>query len=202
VVLRKVEKGTYIDLDIHRRLAVGSLDLFEVESLWRNHAYELVELGDGYKALKLSEDYEVVREAAYSLLKDFSVSIAGLYIGINAMMNRNLAVIEKIAFEENFSMHLHLYLNLVYCITCELFGSEAKLLLRYKQEDAPITMNLCRNLRVPYPYPIVAIIWAYASKALLEINRNRKVGVIPQIMRQPASKGIGVLLDYVRERSR
>lgn len=112
VVMRKVEKGTYVDLDIHKRLAVGSLDLFEVESLWRNHAYEMIELGDGYNAPKLSEDYEVVREAAYSLLKDFNLSIAGLYLGINAMMNRDLVVIEKIAVEENFSLHLHLYMDL------------------------------------------------------------------------------------------
>ncbi|MGD0995010.1 MAG: hypothetical protein ABR909_05740 [Candidatus Bathyarchaeia archaeon] len=201
IVLRKIEKGNYVDLDIHKRLAVGSLDLFEVKSLWQNHAYELIRLGEGYEATKLSEDYEVVREAAYSLLKDFNLSIAGLYLGINAMLNRNLAVIRKIAVDENFSMHLSLYLNLVYNITSELFGPETRILMRYERKGASVITSLCKNLRVPYPYPIPVIVWAYLSKAILEVNRNKNVGVINQIMKQPASKGINVLLDYVRELS-
>ena len=200
IVLRKVEKGNYVDLDIHKRLAVGSLDLFEVKSLWRKHSYEIIELGDGYEAPKLSEDYEVVREAAYSLLKDFNLSISGLYLGINAMMNRNLAVIEKIAVEENFPMHLHLYLDIVYYLACKLFGIEAKIKLRYENKDAPAAlMKLCRNIRVPYPYPITAITWAYTSKVWLEIRRNKNLEILPKLIKQPSSKGVGLIMDYLKE---
>ncbi|MCW4003037.1 MAG: hypothetical protein NWE95_03885 [Candidatus Bathyarchaeota archaeon] len=200
IVLRKVDGCNYVDLDVHKRLAVGSLDIFNVKSLWQKNAYDVIKLGDGYQATKLSEDYEVVREAAYSLLKDFHLSIAGLYLGINAMINRDLTVIKKIAIEENFSMHLSLYLDLVYSLACELFESEVKPLLQYKRDETLI-YHLCKNLKVPYPYPIPAIACAYLSKALLEINRKGNVSVIPQIMKQPASKGINILLDYVRNLS-
>lgn len=200
IVLRKVDGGNYVDLDVHKRLAVGSLDIFNVKSLWEKKAYEVIKLGDGYQAIKLSEDYEVVREAAYSLLKDFHLSIAGFYLGIDAMINRDLPVIKKIAIEENFSMHLSLYLDLVYSLTCELFEAEGKPLLQYKRDETLIS-SLCKNLRVPYPYPVSVIVWAYLSKAVLEINRKGNVNVIPQIMKQPASKGINILLEYVRNRS-
>lgn len=196
IVLRKVDKESYVDLDIHKRLAVGSLDLFGVKSLWQKHAYEPVELGDGYQAIKLSEDYEVVREAAYSLLKDFNLSIAGLYLGTNAMLNRDLTVIEKIAMEENFLMHLGLYLNLVQAVTKKQFGASANSLL---YDNEPFVTSLCQNIRIPYAYPVPVIVWAYLSKAELEVKRKKNIRVITQIMKQPASKGINVLLDYARE---
>ena len=201
VGLRKIEDGVFVDLDVHKHLAVGSLDLFNVESLWGNRAFEIVDLGDGYKILKLSEDYEVVREAAYSLLKDFNLSIAGLYLGINALANRNIAATEKIAYEHNFTLHLRLYLDAVYSAACRLFGSEADKQLRYRRKDTHFLLKLNRNFTVPYPYPVPAIVYAYMSKAILEINRSKNTAVIPQIMKQPASKGVSVLLNYAREYS-
>jgi hypothetical protein len=202
VVLRKVRKDAYVDLDIHKRLAVGYLDVFRVENLWRNHAYEMIKVDNGCTVLKLSEDYEVVREAAYSLLKDFNLSIPGLYLAINAMMNRDIEVIERIAEEENLLLPLDLYLNVAYSIACKLFRSKAKFLLRSKGKVASgMPLKLCkRRLRVPYPYPISVIAWAYISKVGLEIHRNRNLGVLPQLIKQPSSKGISILLDYIRER--
>jgi hypothetical protein len=197
--LRKVEGGIYVDLDIHKHLAVGSLDLFDVEGLWRKHTFETLDVGGGYKVQKLSEDYEVVREAAYSLLKDFNLSIAGLYLGINALMKRDMEVIAKIAFEQNFPLHLHLYLDVVYYAACKFFGAEAERQLCYEQKNEHVPLNLNEDFKIPYPYPVPAIVYAYLSKVILEINRNGNVGVIPQIMKQPGSKGVSVLLDYVRE---
>ncbi len=200
VVLRKVGKGAYVDLDIHKRLAVGSLDLFEVKSLWQNQAFDRIALGDGYRALKLSEDYEVVREAAYSQLKDFNVSIPGLYLGINALLNRNLKVIKKIAIKENLSFHLSLYLNIVYFLSCKFFGDaiNAKISQENKPESDPL-MQLCKNIQIPYPYPVFIIVCAYMAKVVSEIRYDRNLSVLPQLMKQPSSKGIGIAFDYIRE---
>jgi len=203
VVLRKVGKDVYVDLDIHKRLAVGHLDVFRVENLWRNHAYETIRINNGCKMLKLSDDYEVVREAAYSLLKDFNLSIPGLYLAIYSMMNSDLKVLERIAEEENLLLPLDLYLNVAHYIACKLFGSEARFQLpKAKGKAAPgILLKLCKRqqLRMPYYYPILAITWAYMSKVELEIRRNRNVGVLLQLIKQPSSKGMGILLDYIRE---
>ena len=199
VVLRKVGKDAYVDLDIHKRLAVGSLDLFEVNGLWQNQAFERIELGDGYRALKLSEDYEVVREAAYSQLKDFNLSIPGLYLGINAMLNRNLSVIKKIAIQENLSFHLKLYLNIVYSVSCKLFGDSFQAKMGINKVDADSFMQFCKNIRVPYPYPVLLIASAYMAKVMSEIRYNRNFGVLSQLLKQPSSKGIGIAFDYIRE---
>jgi hypothetical protein len=199
VVFRKVGKDAYVDLDIHRRLAVGSLDLFEVKRLWQNQAFERIDIGDGYRALKLSEDYEVVREAAYSQLKDFNVSIPGLYLGINAMLNRNLSVIKKIAVQENLSFHLKLYLNIVYFVSRKLFGDSFQTKMGINKVDADSFMQFCKNIRVPYPYPVLMIASAYLAKVTSEIRYNKNLGVLFQVFKQPSSKGIGIAFDYIRD---
>jgi hypothetical protein len=198
--MRKLEGGSYVDLDIHKRLAVGSLEIFDAENLWRSHAYETFELEDGYAVRTLSGDYEVVREAAYSLLKDFKLSIAGLYLAVNAMKNRDLATVKKIAAEQNLKVPLQLYLHVAYRAACQLFGAEAKKTLLYEENgDVPFPNNVCGNITVPYQFPIPAIVFSYLSKAALEVERNKNLGVIGQVIKQPASKGISVLLDYARE---
>lgn len=201
VTLRKVGNGTYVDLDVHKHLAVGYLDLFDVEKLWRKHAYETVIIG-GYPALKLSEDYEVVREAAYSQLKDLHISISGLYLGINALKNRDLKKIEEIADQENFSLHLNLYLYLVYRIACKLFGKEAQETLHYQPKlQTTRLMKFCKNLQAPYKYPIPIITTAYLARAYMEIDKNKNLAVVPQIIKQPTSKGVSVLLNYINGHS-
>jgi hypothetical protein len=206
VVLRKIEEnGVYVDLDIHKRLAVGHLDLFRVENLWQKQALEMFKLDDGRMVAKLSEDYEVVREAAYSLLKDFNLSIPGLYLAIHALMKRDLEVIERIAAKENLLLPLYLYLDTAFFITRKMFNSETILHLRFNRPFTsmlPLRITrsqLYRRVKVPYQYPVPLITLAYLSKAWLEISRNRNLRVISQILRQPSSKGIGILLDYFRE---
>jgi hypothetical protein len=206
VVLRKIGKGgAYVDFDIHKRLAVGHLDLFKAENLWQKQAYETFRLEDGRMAVKLSENYEVVREAAYSLLKDFNLSIPGLYLAIYTLMKGNTQTIEKIAINENLLLPLNLYLHTAYYIACKLFKFEANLRPQFNEQSTfmiplrIIRSQLSRKFKVPYPYPISVIAWAYLSKAWLEISRNKNLKVLDQMVKQPSSKGIGVLLDYVRE---
>jgi hypothetical protein len=207
VVLRKIEdKGAYVDLDIHKRLAVGYLDLFQTQNLWQKQARETFKLDNGRMVTKLSEDYELVREAAYSLLKDFNLSIPGLYLATNALMKRDLRIIEKIAIKENLLLPLYLYLDAASFITCKMFNSPTNLRLQFNE---PFTLvlptriirsQLRRRVKVPYPYPVSVITFAYLSKAWSEISRNRNLKVICQILKQPSSKGVGILLDYFYER--
>jgi len=205
VVLRKIEEDSYVDIDIHKRLAVGHLDLFRVENLWQKHANETFKLDNGRVALKLSEDYEIVREAAYSLLKDFHLSIPGLYLGINAIMNQRLANIEKIAAKWNLLSHLYLYLYSVHYITHKLFKhDESKTQLLFQKKDLPtipfklVDKQLRKRLKLPYRYPILVIIWAYTVKVRAETSQNRNIAALSQLMKQPSSKGVGILLEYVR----
>lgn len=206
IVLRKVGKDAYVDLDIHNRLAVGHFDIFRVERLWQEHACEAIKIGDGYEVLKLSENYEIVREAAYSLLKDFTLSIPGLYLAINAMLNMDLKIIEKIAVKWNLFLPLNLYLGVAYYATHALFGTNASSQLKYdyfrytNKNDLKIaSFHFRKRFRVPYPYPISIIAWAYLSKVHLEVSRNRNIGAIFQLMGQPSSKGIDILLNYLKE---
>ena len=184
------------------------MDLFDVENLWRKHAYEIIEIGEGYKAHKLSEDYEVVREGAYSLFKDFNLSIPGFYLAINTFINRKIESIEKIAEEENLLLPFYLYLDIAHSMAYNLFGSEDNLQLRYKEEGTSnlllklVKADFSKRLEIPYSYPIYIIAWVYFSKLWLEIHRDRNLKVILQIIKQPSSKGIGILLDFIREHFR
>ncbi|QOR94572.1 hypothetical protein IMZ38_01130 [Thermosphaera chiliense] len=207
VVLRKIGKGgAYVDLDIHTRLAIGYLDVFRVEDLWRIQAYERFKLENKWIAFKLSEDYEVVREAAYALLKDFNLSIPGLYFAIHALMKRDIRKIEKIAVRSNFYLPLVIYLYSAQYLAHKLFNFDIDLQLQFNKRFIStmplriIKSEISREFRVPYPYPVSVIAWTYMLKTWLEISRNRNLKVLGQVIKQPSSKGIGILLNYLRER--
>ncbi len=194
VVMRKVGGGAYVDLDIHTRLAVGHLDLFDVESIWREKAYEFLDLGDGYKVAKLSEGYELVREAAYNLLKDFNLSIAGLFYAIYIYtMRRYVAEIaERIARRHSLSSSM---------ISYRLFG---KGLIESKNSESLVARlvraDLGRRLAIPYPYPPPAIVAAYISKVFGDTRKTRSLKPLMQFIKQPSSKGAGLLLNYLSSR--
>lgn len=202
VVVRKVSAGTIVDIDIHKWIAIGHLHLFKTENLWRNVTYHVVE--DGYKVPILTERYEVVREAAYSLLKDFRISVPGFYIAIGALLNGHLDAVRRISEEENLVLHLELLLDAAYFFACKLFDFEARSQLRYERRNdiTPLKLvsgEICRSGRLPYifPFPIIAL--GYLSKISLEMRRNRNFGVLLQIAKQPSSKGMNILLNYLKE---
>jgi hypothetical protein len=204
VSMRKIGHGTFVDIDIHTSIAAGHLPLLRTENLWRNCAYKAID--GGYEIPVLSEHYEVIREAAYSLLKDFTVSIPGLYLAINAIMKENLDAVRRIAEEENLLLHVNLFLDVAYLLVSNLFGSEVKSQFHYEARNASelplklVRADLHRGLRVPYPYPLSVIALAYLSKVRSEMYRDRNLNALIQLIKQPSSKGIGILLDYVRER--
>ena len=202
--MRKIGHGTFVDIDIHTSIAAGHLPLLRTENLWRNCVYKAID--GGYEIPVLSERYEVVREAAYSLLKDFTVSIPGLYLAINAIMKENLDEVRRIAEEENLLLHANLFLDVAHLLVSNLFGSEVKSQFHYETRNASelplklVRADLHRRLRVPYPYPLSVIALAYLSRVRSEMYRDRNLNALIQLIKQPSSKGIGILLDYVRER--
>jgi len=205
VVVRKTWNGTYVDIDIHTSIAAGHLLLLKTENLWRSFTYKVV--GDGYKIPVLSDRYEVVREAAYSLLKDFMISVPGFYCGINAIIREDLDAVRRIAEEENLLPHVDLFLEVAHSIANGLFGSEAKP-FPYEKRNIPmiqlklIRAELRRRLKVPYPYPVFVIVLAYLSKVWCEMHKDRNLEALLQLLKQPSSKGMDVLLNYLRERLR
>lgn len=200
VVYRKIECGTYVDLDVHTRMAIGYLNIFKVEDLWASHAHEIHDLGDGYKIRKLSEKYEIVREAAYSLLKDFTLSIPGFYLAIHAMMKQDLADMVRVAKKENLYPHFRLYLSSSYYFLQRLYDHDLLASLfsaKHCLFEPTFVLRMCRFREIPYPYPPFVIAWAYFSKAWLEIMNNKDPTILLQIIRQPSSRGINILLKYL-----
>ncbi len=206
VIFRKIGKGAYVDLDIHRKPAVGHLDILNVKNLRQNNAIEIVKFADGYELLKFSEVYEVVREAAYSLLKDFNLSIPGFYLALNAIMKYSLNNIRDLAEKENVRLSLDLYLGVAYGLASNLFCSGDK----WQSQNirigegviSELLLKICkrRQLTLPYYYPVLAIAGAYLHKVGFEVLNNKNLKAIFQLIMQPSSKGIGILLDYGRGR--
>jgi len=203
VVVRKIWNGMYVDIDIHTSIAAGHLLLLKTENLWRSSTYKAV--GDGYKIPVLSEHYEVVREVAYSLLKDFMISVPGFYCAINAVIKESLHAARRIAEEENLLPHVDLFLEVAHSIAYELFGSEAKPFPYERRNTSTVPLKLIRGdlrrrLRVPYPFPAFVVALAYLSKVRAEIQKDRNLEALLQLLKQPSSKGMDILLNYLRER--
>jgi len=203
VTMRKVGNGAFVDIDIHTSIAAGHLFLFKAENLWRNSTFKVI--SNGYKIPVLSEHYEVVRESAYSLLKDFTISIPGLYLAIDAILKEDLDAVRRIAEEENLLLHVNLFLGVAHLLACDLFDSEVKSQFQYERRGVSmmplklVRTDLHRRLRVPYPYPFSVIALAYLSKVWSEIHKDKNLQALLQLIRQPSSKGISILLDYVRK---
>ena len=200
VVMRKIENGTYVDLDIHTSIAVGYLELFKSDNVWQNQVY--MSIGEGYKVPVLSEDYEIVREAAYSLLKDFMISITGLYLAIHAMMKKNIDNIRRIANEENLLLHLDLFLGTSQLTAQELFVLRIESPWQLEKDLSKMLLKLIssdfyRKRDLPYLFPLPVIAIAYAAKVGTEIYLNKNLKALIQLIKQPSSKGIGHLLRYL-----
>ncbi len=206
VVVRKIWNGTYVDIDIHKSIGAGHLRLLKTDKLWQDLAYVLV--GEGYEVPTLSACYEVVREAAYSLLKDFMIPISGFYCAIDAIMEQDMEAVRRIAKDENLLPHVDLFIEVAREIAYQLFGFEADPLIPGRGNEWRMFMvslpliraELRKRLKVPYPYPSLVIALAYFSKAWAQMQHDGDFGTLLQLLRQPSSKGIDGLLAYLRER--
>ena len=133
------------------------------------------------------------------------ISIPGFYCGINAIIREDLDAVRRLAEEENLLPHVDLYLEVANSIANGLFGSEAKS-FPYERRNTPmvplklIRAELRSRLKVPYPYPVFVITLAYLSKVWLEIYTDRNLEALLQLLKHPSSKGMDILLNYLRER--
>ena len=203
VTMRRIYPGTYVDIDIHTSLAVGHLVLFDLEKVWRTRTYRTLETG--LEVPVLPEYFEMVRESAYSLLKDFKISIPALYSAIHMFLTSEVQKGWKLAEEEGFCFHVYLFLEATRILAGRLFGLSGRQRevgdgLLVKQASRLVVADLNKSCRVPYAYPMLVIALAYFARVVSETQRRGNLEAWLQLIKQPSSKGIDILTDYVKGR--
>jgi len=95
ITLRKVANNTYVDLDIHHKMAAGNYVYYDSEILWRNR--RKMHLND-YEVYTTSQQDECILTIAHALMKEFEILLSDflqvyLCVKLNYMDTRYLAVV-------------------------------------------------------------------------------------------------------------
>ncbi len=199
IILRKVTNRTHVDLDIHRAIAVGYLQLFESSSIWDNIIYR--DIGNGFKVPVLSEDYEVITMAAHSLFKDFSLNIPTLYLATYCLLRRRVRRLEELAQKACLALPLNMLLFTALQINRIFYGKEIGSSGEVPFDEIFLTdvisADLNQGFTMPYQYPLLLPIYVYAWRTWCAIKKHN-VKTLTQLGRQPFSKGIGLLINYFK----
>ena len=199
ITFRKIYPNTYVDLDVHTELSIGYLNLFDKNLIRRETIHKLVDVnGETIKVPTLSDRLEIVREAAYTLLKDFSLSPSSFYLGIYALKNMSFNTLESLAKNVALTSILKSYLTSVYAATINIFGNQYIGDMPFKQVDNYVNiMRLKPPHVIPYMYHPLHIVLAYSMKVAESIVNSRKFDVVWQVLRQPSAKGVGIIIQYL-----
>ena len=199
ITFRKIYPKTYVDLDIHRELSIGYLSLFDRDTIKRETVYKIVDVDDrSIRVPTLSDKLEIVREAAYTLLKDFSLLPSSFYTGIYALKDASFNMIESLAKKVALASILKLYLTSVYITVINIFGHECMRDILFRPSDNYIDiMRLKPPHAVPYMYHPFHIALAYSMRVIESIIDNRKFNVVWQVLRQPSAKGVSLIIQYL-----
>jgi hypothetical protein len=73
VTIRKVANKTYVDLDIHHKMAAGNYIYYDAFTLWRNRRKITI---DGYQIYVPSPQDECVITMAHAVLKEFEILLS------------------------------------------------------------------------------------------------------------------------------
>jgi len=196
VTMRKIVDDTRIDLDIHTTLSVGHLRLMGNSRVWDSVTSKRLE--DGYSVRILNRQCEAIITAGYALLKDFTVTIPVLYLATDVLLNQDIARLESMAEADGLNVPLQILLSTAKSINQILWPEvqQADISSNWFIKKI-IDADLRSGLSIPYAFPGFAVAYAYLAKARSELDRHN-IGVLGQLIRQPSSKGIGILADYLR----
>jgi hypothetical protein len=202
VTMRKLYPGTFVDVDVHTSMSIGHVVLFDVEDVWRRSIYTTVE--DGLEVPMLPDHFEIVRESAYSLLKDFKITIPALYSAEHAFLNNEIPDIWKVAEDEHFGFDTYLFLSTAHKLARIFLEENHKFGLDSPKEKFTklalnlIELDLNKQQRAPYSYPALVIALAYFVRTLTKIRTEQSLEPLAQLLKQPSSKGIDILIEYAR----
>jgi len=202
IVLRRGGGRAYVDLDIHLSLSVGFLHLLETERLWRDLCF--LSTDSELRVPVLGPGAEAMREAAYSLLKDMSLSVPGFLQGL-LLDSDTMHEASLLAKNANLDAAYTLF-GLSLALVAREFGIGTKVFqsLLFRPSIPPRIRNgLVRDFSLwrclPYRYPFRAVAYAYAAKIGRDLAQGQ-IDSLAQSLRNPFAKGTGLALDYLSDR--
>jgi len=181
VTLRRIVSNTFVDLDMHAKMGVGSYEYVDKHYLWKRRVYRKL---DGKNIATPNDIDELLITAAHAVLKEFTVTLADImHVRSLALFNRK--VIHEATLQAKYiglSKSLKYLLDLAY----QTFIHSFKIYGRCRVDA----------LNFPHKVPIPVIINAYLEhlRYRFKIHRLRP---IKELLKTPSSKGIAIVLRYI-----
>jgi len=181
VTLRKVDGGTFVDLDIHTKMGAGPYEYIDKHYLWRRRVYG--RLGDE-DVITPNDIDELLIAAAHAILKEFTVTLADI-IHIVSLIFLNKRIVYEAISQARYTGLLK---PLGYLLSLA-YQTLAYSLKELKQHGITTPKFPCK-----VPMTVVASAYLENLRYKLKVRRLRP---IKELLKIPSSKGIGTLLRHV-----
>lgn len=167
VTLRKLVNGTFVDFDMHTRIAAGHYEYIDKWKLWKRRRF--IEK-DGIKIAVPNAADEMLIFAAHDIMKEFKITLATIL---------HVLTLRKDIVSEAYKR------SSVFGLSCAF---------RYLIKISSIFDNYLSDLPLKVPLPIVVSSYVENMQYRLKSQGLRPV---KELSLFPSSKGIAALIRYV-----
>lgn len=192
ITMRKFILGTPVDLDIHHKLAAGYIQYVNTRDVWKTKVKRRI---DGLELLTPTPAYEILITVGHSVLKEFRMTLADLLHYFVVSNNIPPHYLFELTSRNGLVGSLKIFICVVNHFLNHFQGKNVK------EADAELISAISNRIfksdyRMPYAYPIEALVYAHADKFKQQVRR-RGFHAIPDYMKLPSSNGIALVFDYL-----
>ncbi len=174
ITLRKVTNNTFVDLDIHTKMAAGPYEYIDKHYLWKRRNRKKI---DNVEVMVPNEIDELLITVAHAIMKELLVLLADVL----QVLYQNNQILRN-AKEQSKDVGISTAFNYMLKIA-------SKIVTLYLDKGA-------ESIEFPLKVPVPIILGTYMENLSL---RMKQQGLKPlkELINVPSSKGIGILLRYV-----
>jgi len=174
ITLRKVNKNTFVDLDIHTKLASGPYEYIDKYYLWRRRRH--VRIRD-VLVFTPNEVDELLITAAHAVMKELSITMADVLHILSINKTRLIAASDQ-------SKMIGLSTALIYILNLARRVIQA------------LSKQHMHNIVFPAKVPLFIVAQAYRENLMYRYKAHA-IRPLREMLSMPSSKGIGILLRYI-----
>ncbi|MGC9080000.1 MAG: hypothetical protein ACP5G1_04650, partial [Nanopusillaceae archaeon] len=181
ITMRKLTNKTYVDLDIHTKMAAGPYVYIDKYYLWKRHIYKTVL---DRKIPTPNDVDEILITVGHGIMKEFHLLLADIFhlLSITPEMHQEARLqAEKIGLSTPYKYTMRVATSFINHVVSEVS--------RPKQLGNAL-------FGFPRKVPLAIIIKSYLENLNYRVKKEHTTP-IKQLIKAPSSKGIGILLRYL-----